>query len=71
MHTAIYSDDYLGEVEKIYDLLCSNGYDYTKVCSEGRSLLEAMIFQKQYSKEQIESFKKKFEERYPNIKQDN
>lgn len=64
MHTAIYSDDYLGEVERIFDLLCSNGYDCTKVCSEGRNLLEAMIFQKQYSKEQIEIFKKKFEERY-------
>ena len=71
MHTAIYSDYYLGEVERIYDLLCSNGYDCTKVCSEGRNLLEAMIFQKQYSKEQIESFKKKFEERYPKIKQCN
>lgn len=71
MHTAIYSDDYLGEVERIYDLLCSNGYDCTKVCSEGRNLLEAMIFQKQYSREQIESFKKKFEEKYPMIQKDN
>ncbi len=71
MHTAIYSDDYLGEVEGIYDLLCSNGYDCTKVCSEGRNLLEAMIFQKQYSKKQIESFKKKFEERYSKVKQNN
>lgn len=71
MHTAIYSDDYLGEVEKIFDLLCSNGYDCTKICSEGRNLLEAMIFQKQYSKEQIESFTKKFKERYTMVKQDN
>ena len=71
MHTAIYSDDYLGEVERIYDLLCSNGYDCTKVCSEGRNLLEAMIFQKQYSREQIESFKKKFKERYPKVQKDN
>jgi len=71
MHTAIYSDDYLGEVEKIYDLLCSKGYDCSKVCSEGRNLLEAMIFQKQYSKEQIESFKKKFEERNINVQKDN
>ena len=69
MHTAIYSDDYLGEVEGIYDLLCSNGYDCTKVCSEGRNLLEAMIFQKQYSEEQIQRFKIKFEKRYPKIKQ--
>ena len=71
MHTAIYSDDYVGEVERIYDLLCSNGYDCTKVCSEGRNLLEAMIFQKQYSEKQIESFKKKFEQRYPNAEQSN
>ena len=69
MHTAIYSDDYLGEVEGIYDLLCSNGYDCTKVCSEGRNLLEAMIFQKQYSEEQIQRFKTKFEKRYSKIKQ--
>ena len=69
MHTAIYSDDYLGEVEGIYDLLCSNGYDCTKVCSEGRNLLEAMIFQKQYSEEQIQGFKTKFEKRYSKIKQ--
>lgn len=71
VHTAIYSDDYLGQVERIYDLLSSNGYNSSKACSEGRNLLEAMIFQKQYSKEQIESFKKKFEERYPNVQQDN
>lgn len=71
MHTAIYSDDYVGEVERIYDLLCSNGYDCTKVCSEGRNLLEAMIFQKQYSEKQIESFKKKFEQRYHNAEQSN
>ncbi len=68
MHTAIYSDDYLGGVERIYDLLSSNGYDSTSVCSEGRNLLEAMIFQKQYSEEQIESFRKKFEKRNSNVK---
>ena len=71
MHTAIYSDNYMGEIEKIYDLLCSSGFDCTKVCSEGRNLLEAMIFQKQYSKEQIEDFKRKFEKTYFKIKQDN
>ena len=71
MHTAIYSDSYFGGVERIYDLLCDNGYDCTKVCSEGRNLLEAMIFQNQYSREQIESFKKKFEERYSKLYKDN
>lgn len=60
MHTAIYSDDYLGGVENIYKLLCCNGFDSMKLDLEGRNLIEAMIFQKQYSKQQIESFEKIF-----------
>ena len=64
MHTAIYSDDYLDEIERIYDLLCNNGFDSSLKDLDTRNLLEAMIYQKQYSEEQIESFKKKFEERY-------
>ena len=71
MHTAIYSDDYLGEVERIYDLLCSNGFDSSLEDQDARNLFEAMIFQKQYSQEQIESFKKKFEERYSKVQKDN
>ena len=71
VHTAIYSDDYLGEVERIYELLCSNGFDSSLEDQDARNLLEAMIFQKQYSREQIESFKKKFEERYPKVQKDN
>ena len=71
MHTAIYSDDYLGEVEKIYDLLCANGFNSSLKDQDSRNLLEAMIFQKQYSREQIESFKKKFEERYTTVYQNN
>lgn len=63
MHTAIYSDDYLGEVENIYDLLCANGFNSSLVDGEHRNLVEAMIFQKQYSDKQIDSFKKKFEEK--------
>ena len=66
MHTAIYSDDYLGEVEGIYDLLVESGFDSTLVDHDSRNLVEAMIFQKQYSPEQIESFRKKF-----NIRLDN
>lgn len=60
VHTAIYSDDYLGDVERIYELLCSNGYDSSKIDHDGRNLIEAMIFQKQYSDSQIERFKKQF-----------
>jgi len=71
MHTAIYSDDYLGEVERIYDLLCANGFNSSLKDHDARNLLEAMIFQKQYSDEQIESFKKKFEERYSKLYKDN
>lgn len=58
VHTAIYSDDYLGEIERIYELLCSNGYDSSKIDHDGKNLIEAMIFQKQYSDSQIERFKK-------------
>ncbi len=60
VHTAIYSDDYLGGVEKIYELLCQNGYDSSKRDQDGRNLIQAMIFQKQYSESQIERFKKLF-----------
>ena len=66
MHTAIYSDDYLGDVEGIYDLLVESGFDSTLVDHDSRNLVEAMIYQKQYSPEQIESFRKKF-----NLKLDN
>lgn len=65
MHTAIYSDDYLGGLDQIFELLCKNGYDCTKVCSEGRNLLDAMKYMhSKYSKRTIESFEKKFKEEY-------
>lgn len=70
MHTAIYSDDYLGGVERIYELLCANGFDSSLKDQDGRNLLEAIIYQKQYSVEQIESFKRKFEERSFNVQKD-
>jgi len=63
MHTAIYSDDYLGALEAIYELLCANGFDSTKICGEGRNLLEAMHYQKQYTPNQIQSFEGKFSEK--------
>lgn len=74
MHTAIYSDDYLGGIEKIYDLLCDNGFDSSLKDQDSKNLIEAieiMSIQKQYSKEQIENFRKKFEERNPNLQKDN
>ena len=40
--------------------MCSNGYDSSKIDHDGRNLIEAMIFQKQYSDSQIERFKKLF-----------
>ena len=66
MHTAIYSDDYLDDVEGIYDLLVESGFDSTLVDHDSRNLVEAMIYQKQYSSEQIESFRKKFNLRLEN-----
>ena len=63
MHTAIYSDDYLGEVENIYDLLCENGFNSELLDHDSRNLVDAMIYQKQYSKEQIDRFNKKYQAR--------
>ena len=63
MHTAIYSDDYLGEIENIFDLLYACGFDSSLKDNNGRNLLEAMIFQGQYTNEQEEKFRKKFKER--------
>ena len=60
VHTAIYSDDYLGEIDKIYELLCANGFDSTQIDRDGKNLIEAMISQKRYSNLQIERFKKIF-----------
>ena len=68
MHTAIYSDDYLDEVEGIYDLLDDNGFDSSLLDHDSRNLVEAMIYQKQYSEKQIESFKNKFNERVGKVK---
>ncbi len=60
VHTAIYSDDYLDDVINIYKLLLENGFNSNKIDRCGRNLKEAMDFQKQYSKEQIEDFNKLF-----------
>jgi hypothetical protein len=59
MHTAIYSDDYLGKVEGIYDLLDENGFDSTLVDHDSRNLVEAMIYQK-YPSTKVKDFKKIF-----------
>ena len=60
MHTAIYSDDYLGEIVEIYDLLCANGFDSSLENVESKNLLEAMLFKEQSFKLQIEKFAEKF-----------
>lgn len=64
MHAAIYSNNYSGSLEKIYDLLCENGFDSSLRNDEGRTLLDALSCQGNYSSEQIERFKQKFEKRY-------
>lgn len=66
MHTAIYSDNYLYEIENIYNLLCNNGFDSTKLDQDNRNLIEAMIYQKQYTDYQIEKFKKVFYQNFNN-----
>lgn len=63
MHTAIYSDDYTGNIEKIYELLFNNGFEPSIEDSVGRDIIEAMIYQSQlygkYTNKEIESFKNK------------
>ena len=65
MHTAIYSDDYLGNIEQIYELLCANGFNSSQKNYYGKNLVEAMIHQQQslhqYSDFQILRFKKIFD----------
>ena len=63
MHTAIYSDDYLGEVEAIYDLLHENGFESKLLDHDSRNIVDAMIFQGQYTKDQIERIRAKYNER--------
>lgn len=70
MHTVIYSDDYLDGLENIYELLCDNGFDSSLKDSDDRNLVEAMIFQQQYSEEQIQSFDNKFRKRYKIVYKD-
>ncbi len=66
MYTAIYAYHYRGGIESIYDLLCSNGYDSTKIGRNGKDLLSALeeVPLKRYFYEtQFESLKKKFYKR--------
>ena len=74
VHTAIYSDNYFGGVERIYDLLCDNGFDTSLEDCDGKNLAQAIsaeLYETPYSNEQIESFKKKFEERYSKFQKKN
>lgn len=74
MYTAIYSDNYQGGIEMIYDLLCSNGYDSTKIGRNGKDLLSAFeeaLLKRYFCRIQYESFKKKYEERYSKLYKDN
>ena len=67
MHSAIYSETYKYGIEKIYKLLCDNGYDSTILDIDHRNLIEAMKFQTEltdkYSLEEISIFEKIFNEK--------
>ncbi len=69
MHTAIYSDDYLGEINNIYELLVANGFDSSKRDHKRNNLIDALLdteeTEKRYTTEQIESFKKLYLEKVP------
>ncbi len=68
VYTAIYSDDYFGKIDKIYELLCSNGYDSSKMDNAGRNLIEAMKYETKFSKSEIDIFEQLF---YDNLNKKN
>ena len=64
VHTAIYSDNYLGEVIHIYQNLIQKGFDSCKTDHDGRDLVEAMISEQRrvqkYTSEQVVKFEMLF-----------
>jgi len=63
MHTVIYSDFYIGEINYIYHLLCDNGFDSTILDRTGKNLFQAMVDERKYTESQINIFKNLFENR--------
>lgn len=72
IHTAIYSDDYLGKIDEILKLYISNGFDIDLICKEARNVVEAMESEfDKYKEEDVERIKTIYEARKQEIKQRN
>lgn len=63
VHTAMLSDDYLGEVINIYNLLCDHGFDSMLVNNDDMDLLGAMEYAEKFTEAQIQKFEKAFSQR--------
>ena len=66
IHTALYSDNYIGNVDKIYELLCENGFDSTIRDYDNRDVMEAMFYVNKYNEDQYLKFEKIFKEQKKN-----
>ena len=66
IHTALYSDSYNGNVDKIYELLCMNGFDSTIRDYDNRDVMEAMFHVNKYNEDQYLKFEKIFKEQKKN-----
>lgn len=72
IHTAIYSDDYLGKIDDLLKIYISHGFDIDSICKEGRNIIEAMKFQyDKYKEEDVKRLKVIYEERKKVIKERN
>lgn len=72
IHTAIYSDDYLGKIDNLLKIYISHGFDIDLICGEARNIIEAMESEyKKYTEEDINSVKAIYEERKKVIKERN
>lgn len=72
IHTAIYSDDYLGRIDEILKLYISYGFDIDSICKEARNIVEAMESEyHKYKDEDIERIRAIYEARKKEIKQRN
>lgn len=72
IHTAIYSDDYLGKIDNLLKKYISHGFDIYLICGEARNIIEAMESEyEKYTEEDINRVKIIYEESKKIIKERN
>lgn len=70
VHTAIYSDNYHGKIINIYKLLCDNGFDSNITDHLGKNILETMIKENKFSKNDILEFENEYKKQMNSISDD-